>query len=139
MRVIKLAAIWAALWLSTGVNAALAVVGLHLGTAHSQPGLCDANPGVYVVRADGITAGVYRNSECSLSAYAGKTWRTSGRLSFGLTAGLVTGYRDRPVFPLVIPSVSRAISDDLGVRLSYVPPSKPGGVYGYHLSLEYRL
>lgn len=139
VRRLLLAAAFAALSFAATAAPSPTTIGLHLGTAHSQPGLCDANPGLYVVRPDGITAGVYRNSECRLSAYAGHTWRTSGRLSFGLTAGLVTGYRARTVGPLLVPSAALAISNDAAVRLTYLPRAEKGGASGLHLSLEYRL
>lgn len=115
-------------------------IGLHLGTAHSRAGLCDANPGAYVRLASGATFGAYRNSECRASAYAGHTWATSGRLSFAITAGVVTGYRSRPVGPLVVPSLAIAIPGEGGhLRLSYLPRAEKGGASGLHLSVEWAL
>ena len=117
-----------------------AVIGLHLATVHSASGFCNVNPGAYAVWTSGFTVGAYRNSECEkVSAYAGWTWQTEGRLRAGLTAGLVTGYRRSPVMPLLVPSVAFDLSPSTTVRLTYVPKVEKGGAHALHVALEFPL
>lgn len=112
------------------------VLGLHLFTAHlGGHGLEAVNPGVYVRTEDGLTAGVFRNSYCRTSAYAGLTLETADR-RFALTVGGVTGYRTAKVMPLAVPSVRLPITGDLAARLSFVPKLLKGGYAGLHLSVE---
>ena len=116
------------------------VVGLHLATVHSASGFCNVNPGAYAVWEGGFTVGTYRNSECEkVSAYAGWTWQTEGRLRAGLTAGLVTGYRRSPVMPLLVPSIAFDLSPSTTVRLTYVPKVEKGGAHALHVALEFPL
>ena len=117
-----------------------AVLGLHLATVHSASGFCNINPGAYAVWENGFTVGAYRNSECErVSAYAGWTWQTEGRLRAGVTAGLITGYRRAPVMPLLVPSVSFDVSPSTTVRLSFIPKVEKGGANALHFSLEFPL
>jgi hypothetical protein len=78
------------------------VLGVHLISAHSAPGLNDDNPGLYVRTNGGLTAGFYENSlsrthvngndgSRRVSRYLGWTWETSGR-GLALTLGAVDGY-----------------------------------------------
>lgn len=129
----------AALLATTAWASEPTTIGVHLGTRHSVAGLCDANPGLYVVLDDGATAGFYRNSECRLSVYAGRTWSTTGRVSFALTAGMVTGYRARPLTPLVVPSVALQLTPTATARLTYLPRAEKRGASGVHLSMEWKL
>lgn len=112
-------------------------IGAHLATWHSAPGFCNLNPGVYAMWPGGVTVGAYRNSECHASAYVGRTWSTSGRLSVAVTAGAVTGY-SRPIVPLLLPSAALAISDGAVLRLTFIPKVEKRGTAGVHLSLERR-
>ena len=117
-----------------------AMIGLHLATVHSVSGFCNINPGAYAVWEGGFTVGAYRNSECEkVSAYAGWTWQTEGRLRAGVTAGLITGYRRAPVMPLLVPSVSFYISPSTTVRLSFLPKVEKGGANALHYSVEFPL
>lgn len=106
----------------------ITAVGLHLATWHTEPGLNDANPGIYLRDASGWTAGAYYNSQRRTSVYFGKTWQAG---PWALTAGGVTGYRAAPVLPLLIPSAK------LGpLRLALIPPIKRRAAGGIHLSIE---
>lgn len=78
------------------------VLGVHLLSAHSAPGMNDSNPGLYVRTASGFTAGFYENSLSGTdlngnaghrrtSRYVGWTWETAGR-GFAITLGAVDGY-----------------------------------------------
>jgi hypothetical protein len=78
------------------------IIGLHLVSAHSAPGLNDANGGVYLRAESGITAGVYENSISGTklngndgrrrtSMYLGWTWETPGQ-AWAVTLGAVNGY-----------------------------------------------
>jgi hypothetical protein len=78
------------------------VIGLHLVSAHSAPGMNDANPGIYVRTAGGATLGTYENSISGTnlngndgrrrtSVYLGWTWETPSQ-GLALTLGAVNGY-----------------------------------------------
>lgn len=106
------------------------ILGLNLATYHFDRSrdYCETNPGIYVLhRESRLAGGMYRNSECNLSAWAAKQW---GWAPFTLSVGVVIGYSRAAVLPLVVPSVK------LGpARLSLLPPvEKRGG--GLHLSIE---
>lgn len=116
------------------------VIGLHLATLHSQSGLCDINPGAYAVWRSGFTAGGYRNSECQkVSPYSGWTWQTTGPVRVGLTAGLITGYRQAPVLPLLVPSLTVDVSPTTVVRTTFVPKIEKRGTNALHFSIEFTL
>lgn len=97
------------------------VIGLHLVSAHSAPGMHDSNTGIYARTAGGATIGVYENSISGtylngndgrrrMSTYLGWTWETSGG-AFGLTLGAVNGYgRDEELSctPDPTPPISKA-------------------------------
>lgn len=78
------------------------VIGAHLVSAHSSPGLNNTNPGLYVRTESGFTAGAYENSisrtrlsgnngSRRTSTYAGWSWETDSR-NWAITLGGVTGY-----------------------------------------------
>jgi hypothetical protein len=71
------------------------VVGLHLVTAHvgNTNGEQPITPGIYV-RADGFTAGIFRNSYAEPSVHVGYTLETEGK-TFALTLGATYGYRKK--------------------------------------------
>lgn len=112
------------------------VVGLHLASAHSRPGFEAANPGLYLKRDDGLTAGLLRNSYGRASLYAGWTLETTdGRLA--VTVGAITGYPARSVSLLVAPSMHVPLAAGWGARLAVLPkPPIPGGAAALHLSIE---
>lgn len=112
------------------------VVGLHLVSAHSRPGFEAANPGLYLKRDDGLTAGVLRNSYGRTSVYAGWTLETAdGRLA--LTVGAITGYPARSVSLLVAPSVRMPLAEGWAARVTFLPkPPKVGSASALHLSVE---
>lgn len=116
------------------------VLGLHLATAHSAPGFEAATPGIYMRAGYGFTAGAYRNSYGKGSAYVAWTLETGdflGQRRFALTVGAVTGYPARPVLPLLVPSVRFGLSDDVSLRLAFIPkPPEIGSAYGLSLSIE---
>ena len=57
------------------------VIGLHVVSLHSSPGLNNTNPGVYVKTQAGYTAGTYFNSERRQSFYLGRTFNVMGRFA----------------------------------------------------------
>lgn len=78
------------------------VIGAHLVSAHSSPGLNNTNPGLYVRSESGFTFGAYENSisrtrfggnngSRRISTYAGWSWETDSR-NWAITLGGVTGY-----------------------------------------------
>ena len=124
------------------ITAATIVIGVHLFSLHTAPGLEAANPGLYVRHESGDTAGVFRNSYARTSAYAGYTLETADR-RFALTLGAVTGYPAKPVLPLAVPSVRFGLSglgvaDQVAARVAYLPkpPGRIGRSHALHLSIE---
>lgn len=111
----------------------VAVIGLHLGSAHVPAGdYNDFNPGAYVANAEGYVAGGYYNSQQRLSLYAGRTLPIYGPVS--VTLGAVTGYDYGPVAPLVAPSVTLG-----GWRLTIIPKTPVTDAAVAHLSFEWTL
>lgn len=114
-------------------------VGLHLGTWHSAPGFCSNTPGVFAKWQTGFTLGAYKNSECkSYSAYAGWSWETTGSLvRAAVTVGLVTGYMQAPVLPLVVPSVVVDLLPQLALRLTYVPKTASDSAHAVNFAVQH--
>lgn len=121
-----------------------AIVGLHIATKHDKTGFCEFNPGIYMETSKGVTLGVYKNSECNTSGYAGYTFETRpyGPVRLGLMLGGVIGYTAFPVAPMVIPSVSVDFSGNRntgwGMRAAYLPKFGNMGSRAVHFSLEKR-
>lgn len=113
-------------------------LGLHLLSAHVQPGYEAATVGVYAQAPGGLTVGALRNSERRLSFYAGRTWQTDdGR--WALTAGGITGYRSARLAPLLVPSVRLQLGAGAAARISLIPKPRAGGSSAAHISLEWTL
>lgn len=116
---------------------------LHTVSAHTKPGYNNVNPGVGLrwadAQGDGPVAGVYHNSERNTSVYAGYawSWHVAGPVSAELTVGGVGGYKRAAVAPMLLPSVTYAITPKVAVRLSGAPPIRdiPGFA---HVSFEYK-
>lgn len=112
-------------------------MGLHVATLHSAKGFCQNTPGVYAMWSNGLTAGVYQNSECEhYSTYLAKTWQTEGRVKFSLTAGFVTGYKAAAVMPLVVPSVTLPLDERTSMRLSYLAKVNAQGAHALNFAIE---
>jgi len=121
-------AAWLALALLAPVAQAQTTWGVHMLSAHTGGGFRSVTPGLYFRAADGLTAGVYANSEGGRSAYVGQTWKSG---PWALTVGAVTGYRRAKVLPMLAPSYRFAS----GARLSVIP--NPWGSTALHLSWEH--
>ena len=87
---------------------------------------CESNWGVgaehHVSNDWSLHGGMYRNSYCRGSAYLGTGWFPvhRGTVHFGITAGIVNGYRQEPFGGYLIPTVS--IQDKRwGVNIGIVP------------------
>ena len=104
------------------------ILGLHLATAHVDPGMQNVNPGVYAI-CDGFIAGVYRNSIGGTTAYAGYRWDITPTI--GLTAAIGGGYGKGPVIG-VIPSLQLGKN----LRLNFILPSPATKRGGVHFSWE---
>jgi hypothetical protein len=117
-------------------------IGLHLGSKHSsyKQDWNDANFGVYARWGNGITLGTLRNSERAQSYYAGWTgdWSLTKRIDAGLTLGLITGYKRAPVLPMVVPSLRLAVTENLGLRTSYIFNPDRQGAHVLHISAEWK-
>lgn len=115
------------------------LLGIHLASAHAQPGFEAATVGVYAQDPQGVTLGVLRNSEGRVSVYAAQTWHSAdGR--WALTAGGISGYRHAAVSPLLVPSARVPLGESSALRVSLIPkPPRKGGSSALHLSLEWRL
>ena len=123
-------------------------IGLHIATKHNQPGYNSANPGLYAKWDSGLTVGFYRNSESNrfgnptkISTYVGYTAELpafdlgSYDLRIGATVGVITGYGNRRLTPLLAPSV--AISKGANALRLTVIPSFRDSAAGIHLSIEH--
>lgn len=105
-------------------------IGLHIGSQHFPArDHNNFNPGAYVRSDRDWAAGFYFNSEEHWSVYAARDFNLAGPI--GIRAGLVTGYRIAPVFPLA------ALTLDLGehVRLAFIPPVEKSSAV-LHLGIE---
>jgi hypothetical protein len=124
----------------SAVLAAIVAVGLNLGSAHSEPGYNDTNPGVYAVTASGVAFGAYKNSVNRTSVWAGYRLESAplGPFRAALLVGAVTGYGDNLFSPMVSPSVSATVGA-YTARLSYLPrhPTKQNSSDAVHLSVEF--
>lgn len=115
------------------------MIGLDLYTIHGTPhGLCNDTVGIYYVDQSGHGAGLMKNSECHIGAWAAYTAQTNTLtiahmpVSAGVTIGAIAGYRMAPVLPLLVPSIKVGI-----VRLSYLPRSPGSQSDGLHISIEF--
>lgn len=115
------------------------MIGLDLYTIHRAPqGLCNDTVGIYYVGQDGLGAGLIKNSQCHVGAWAAYTAQTNTLtiarmpMSAGVTVGAIAGYRMAPVLPLLVPSIK------IGVfRFSYVPRPPGAQSDGLHISIEF--
>lgn len=107
-------------------------IGIHLYTWHFDKGAGynNYNPGIYAEK-DNVVVGIYYNSERNTSVYGGYIFKSVLGTPIDLVLGIVTGYRQEPFLPLVIPSVK--ISD---FRISIVPNTEKSG-WGMHFSYEF--
>lgn len=133
-----------ALLLATAAHADTLVpetVGLHLVSKHSSYNTPwnDTNLGAYARWHNGITVGTLRNSERRQSYYAGwsKDWDVLPRVQAGLMLGLITGY-EPSVLPMVVPSVRLAVTQNLGLRTSFIFNPRKTGAHALHLSAEWK-
>ena len=108
------------------------VLGIDVASIHEHPGMNGVNPGLYLRKDNGLSAGVYYNSERRLSTWAGYTVHDDAD-RFAITLGAVTGYKECPICPLVIPSVRFGLTDATSVRLSLAAAKRNPAI---HLSLE---
>lgn len=114
-------------------------VGLHLATWHSQDGYNDINPGGYIRLDCNIVAGAYHNSESNMSAYAAFAFeKPIGRLTPFIVAGVVVGYENQPVAPLITPGVAVEVSEHVALRLAYLPGGIEKSPHGLHATLEFK-
>lgn len=121
------------------------VVGLHTFSAHYPQERYQNNDnfGAYVRLDNGTTFGAYRNTLGRPSVYLAYTAQAG---PFGLTAGVITGYRRRapcergysPAYlaPLLAPSIRLPAVLGATPRITLVPPAK-NTVTVTHLSLEW--
>ena len=126
------------LWLLLVTSAHAQTVGLHLFSAHEQPGMNNTNPGVYVRLDNGLTLGTYFNSVRKQSAYAGWTFETPewNRLTAAITIGAVTGYATK-VTALAVPSAAFH-TEPVTVRVGIIPrPPVKGGSGALSLMIEH--
>jgi hypothetical protein len=123
------------------------IVGIHMlsshfGNCYEMPDGCHryeaVTPGIYAQAPSGLTFGAFRNSYGRSSAYAGWTWSSDdGRWSF--TTGLVTGYPERKVQLLALPSMRVRLTDSTALRVSFVPKAESKSSPVLHLSAEWTL
>lgn len=107
------------------------IVGIHLYTQHFSNNYNNYNPGLYVVHKN-IVAGAYYNSEKAWSAYGGYVFKQVFDSPIDVTVGVVTGYRNYKILPLITPSIR--VFDH--IRFSLIPNIEKSG-WGIHVSLEF--
>ncbi len=118
--------------LTLGLSAHADTLGFHLGSHHfPAKDYNNVNPGVYVIKDNGLTLGTYYNSERKQSVYAGWTWDYG---VFRLQAGAITGYR-HTIMPMLAPSVSLGH----GFRLTALPKIGTQGANVLHLTWETKI
>jgi hypothetical protein len=117
------------------------VVGVHAVSKHDSQYRNNQNPGVFVRWSGGETAGVYRNSYRTWSAYVGERWSTNpaAPVSLSATLGGVVGYPVAPVLPLVIGSVTVRLTPRASLSLHAMPRSRGNAIDVVHLTAEWRL
>ncbi len=115
------------------------MIGLDLYTVHRAPhGLCNDTVGIYYVDQGGRGAGLMKNSECRVGAWAAYTAQTNTLtiarmpVSAGVAMGAIAGYRMAPVLPLIFPSIKLGI-----LRFSYLPRPPGAQSDGLHISIEF--
>jgi hypothetical protein len=118
------------------------MISSHFGACYEMPYGCHKyeafTPGVYAQAPSGLTFGMYRNSYARTSAYAGWTFTSeNGRWSF--TVGAVTGYPERKLQALALPSMRVGLSEGSALRVSFVPKVEPKSANTLHLSMEWTL
>ena len=120
---------------------ALAAIGLHLVSQHTEPGYNNVNPGVYVRSECGITAGVYKNSFRRGSVYISYSYDPKD-LPIWASVGAITGYRKLPgtnfrLSPLAIVGLKTPEYKGYRLRLGYIPHVEPmTHTNVFHLMLE---
>lgn len=137
-------AVGAALMMLFAHTADAAGLGIHTVTWHDHATTSDGapyhsvTPGLYVRTDAGLTLGVLSNSIGRISTYAGWTWHTDEQrpISAALTAGGITGYTDRPVRPLLIPSLRTRLTDTTSVRVLLLPKGSPKSAAAVSLAFE---
>lgn len=114
---------------------------LHLASAHSQPGYDNGNLGLAHRWRNGVVVGAFHNSYGRASAYGGWLWTLDARGRWSVFLGAATGYGDTgermPIAPVVAPSFRAAVTDDLGLRLSWFMDPREGAAQVIHLSFEW--
>ena len=113
-------------------------VGVHLYTQHFSPseGYNNVTPGLYVV-VDNWIGGSYYNSERRASVYGGYVFKQFGGSPFDLIVGAISGYSNRPITPLLVPSFAWK-----GWRITLIPPipiEPKHNTGALHLSYEFSL
>lgn len=112
-------------------------VGLHIISGHTNGGMNNFNPGLYVRLGNDVTFGTFRNSHRQQSAYVGYTFEARrGSVSAALTLGVITGYPSASVMPMAVPSVAYHFGKH-AVRVGIVPkPPIHGSSAAVHLMFE---
>jgi hypothetical protein len=117
---------------AASLSAQADTMGVHVATWHEKPGFNNVNPGLYYRTASGFQIGGYYNSNERLSLYAAQVWQWGW---FSITAGVVTGY-EKPIMPLILPSVRVLHTKDFDLNLSFIPQVTPKGSAAIHLSIS---
>lgn len=81
---------------------------------------------------------VYRNSYGKPAAYGLYTpfrYRLSDDIHFSTPIGLVVGYDDRPVMPMVLPTLSWQATPRLTLDVGMLPPISGSGLIGLQMRI----
>lgn len=114
----------------------------HLSDEGAPPGgWNESNSGLGLKTPGGILGGIYRNSLGRTSVYGGKEWATDKmrlgplELQAALTAGLITGYPQKPVMPFAMPGILATLGDHQ-LATGFVPGIRGASVPT--IALQYR-
>ena len=106
----------------------LALIGFNIYTHHTHSACTNNNPGVYIETKGGLVAGIYHNSECSITTHGGYKLPSVGPIDFH--AGVMTGYSRAKLTPYLLPSISLPAN----FRLTWISQKRQA----FHLSWEHK-
>lgn len=122
-------------------------IGIHAGSKHSKSGFNDFNPGAYLIfdkstdSGTGLTIGGYRNSYRKSSIYAGYTKKINlaSGVNLSIQGGIISGYKSiygYHLMPMIAPSMTFEVTDDISARIFYIPKMTKNGVHVVSFAVE---
>jgi hypothetical protein len=113
---------------------------IHGHSHHTTGDYNNANYGIGYRTSDNVIFGAYRNSEGANTAYVAYDWRVNPY--FGIALGGSIGYRNAPVMPVVMPTFTLPLTNNVGLSLGVMPmysaDTRKAGLV-FHTMMEIRL